>query len=301
MPLNAFVTSVLLVPFILIATVASAQDMALSTVLLDNEPWQLVGEGFTYTEGPAADAQGNLYFSDPRASKIYRLDANGKPEVYVQNSFGANGLMFGPGGRLYACQNGKQQIVAYDPQGNEHVIASGVASNDLVVTGAGGVYFTDPTNHRVWYVDPEGNKRVVDEGIERPNGINLWPAQGTLVVADTLGKHLWTFRVERDGSLKYKQPYYTMALLPGRTESGADGMTIDSAGRLYVATHAGLQMFDPTGRLSGVIAKPQSAKLSNVCFGGPKLDTLYATSTDKVYLRKTKTTGVSYSKANTKP
>jgi sugar lactone lactonase YvrE len=136
----------------------------------------------------------------------------------------------------------------------------------------------------------------VDEGIEQPNGIILWPDEGTLVVADTAGPYLWTFRIEADGGLAHKQTYYTMRLEPGRRESGADGMTVDSAGRLYVATYAGLQMFDPTGRLGGVIRKPQDAFLSNVAFGGPRLDTLYVTCSDKVYSRKIKATGVVHGK-----
>lgn len=277
-----------------ISASAHAQDMALSTVLLDGQGWQQVAEGFKYTEGPAADEQGNLFFTDVPNSKIHKLNTAGKVSVFVEQSNGANGLMFGPGGNLYACQNGKRQIVAYDRTGSETVIASDVNSNDLTVKRTGDVYFTDPMNQQVWHVDPKGGKRVVDKGIERPNGIILWPDQGTLVVADTRGKHLWTFRIEADGSLSCKQPYYTMVLPLGQTESGADGMTIDSAGRLYVATAVGLQMFDPTGRLGGVIHKPQAAKLSNVTFGGPKLDTLFATSTDKVFRRQTKTTGVLY-------
>ena len=84
------------------------------------------------------------------------------------------------------------------------------------------------------------------------------------------------FRIEADGSLKFKQPYYTLAMLPFATRSGADGITVDSAGRLYCTSMAGLQMFDPTGRLGGVIAKPQKGSLSNVVFAGPKLDTLYS-------------------------
>ena len=279
---------------LLLATAASAQDMALSTVLIEGEDWQQVADGFAFSEGPAADAQGNLFFTDVRNNKILKLDTAGELSVFVDNSFATNGLMFGPGGKLYGCQNGKRRIVAFDPQGRETVVADDAACNDLVVTRTGGVYFTDPGNQQVWYVPPGGQKRVVDQGIERPNGIILWPDQGTLVVADTRGKHLWTFRVEPDGSLKYKQPYYTMVLLPGRTESGADGMTVDAAGRLYVATHAGLQMFDPTGRLGGVIHKPQQAFLSNVTFAGPGLDTLYVTCTDKVFRRKTKTKGVLY-------
>src|SRR5262249_35100919 len=149
----------------------------------------------------------------------------------------------------------------WDSAGKESTIADGVESNDLVVTRSGGVYFTDFGNKRVWYVNPQGEKRVVDEGIAKPNGIILWPDQGTLVVTDFAGPFLWVFRVEGDGSLSSKQAYYMPRLPHGKKESGADGMTIDATGRLYAATFEGLQVFDPTGRLSGVILKPQRAFL----------------------------------------
>src|SRR3569623_2206779 len=269
-----------------------AQNMPLSQVLLEGEGWEVAAAGFKFTEGPAVDAAGNIYFSDVEASRIHKLDLHGRVSVFVENSFAANGLMFGPDGLLYACQNGKQRNVANDFKSLVSVIAEGVESNDLAVTKAGGIYFTDPSQHRVWYISPKGKKRVVDEGIERPLGIALWPNEGTLVVADTMTPFLWTFRGETDGSLSFKQPYYMLRMIPGRAGSCADGMTIDSACRLYVCTYAGLQVFDPTGRLCGVILKPQPAFLSNVVFGGPDLNTLYVTSSDKVYRRKTKAAGV---------
>jgi gluconolactonase len=279
---------------LLLASCAIAQDMPLSQILISGEGWELVADGFTYTEGPAVDREGNLFFTDIPNNKIYKLAGDGKPVVFVEESDRTNGLMFGLDGRLYGCCNGKRQIVAFDAEAKPAVIADDVLSNDLVVSSNGSIYFTDPENHRVWYVDPKGQKRVVDEGIERPNGIILWPDQKTLVVADSNGVNLWTFRVEADGSLKHKQPYYTTQLPTGRTASGADGMTVDSQGRLYVATRVGLQVFDTQGRLSGIIAKPQETSLSNVVFAGPKLDTLYVTSADKVYRRKVNATGVRY-------
>lgn len=273
---------------------AVAQDMALRDVLIDGQGWELVGEGFSFTEGPAADLSGNLYFTDVFRSRIHRLDAAGKPEIFVEQSFGTNGLMFGPDGRLYGCQNGKKRIVAFDSAGQDTPIAEDVKSNDLVVTRSGGIYFTDPENHQVWYVPPKGEKRVVDRGIGFPNGLALWPDQGTLVVADMNSENLWTFRVETDGSLSFKEPYYTMRLAPDKKDSGADGMTVDDAGRVYVATRLGLQMFDPSGRLCGVIDKPQNAWLANVKFAGPKLETLYVTCSNKVYKRKLNAHGVRY-------
>ena len=280
----------------LVPTAASAQDMALSGVLLDGEGWQLVSQGHKFTEGPAVDAEGRVYFTDVPESKIFRVEPDGKVTLFGDKTANTNGLMFGPDGLLYGCRNGDKQIVAYNAQGEYTVVAEGVQSNDLVVAGNGSIWCTDPPGERVWHIsgDASRTKKVVAEGI-RPNGVILTPDQGTLVVTESQEPVLWTFRVERDGSLSHKERYYGPVQLPSRADRpGSDGMTVDSIGRLYVATRAGLQMFDPTGRLGGAIAKPHPGPLSNVCFGGPQLDTLYVTAGDKVYRRKVQAKGVRY-------
>jgi sugar lactone lactonase YvrE len=272
------------------AALVRAQDVPLSQILIPGEAWKLVGEGYKFTEAPIADAQGNVYFADVPESKIFKIDASGKPALFLENTQATSGLEFGPGGKLYGCQSGGRRIVIYE-SGGAKTVADDVDCNDLVVTSAGGVYFTDPKNKQVWFVDPQGNKKVVDKGIEFPNGLALWPDQQTLVVADTRGAELFAFRIEKDGSLSFKQGFYPAQLMRGQTGSGADGLAADSLGRIYAATFAGVQMFDTQGRLSGIIAKPQEKFLSNVAFGGPQFDTLYVTCTDKVYLLKTKVTG----------
>lgn len=285
---------IILLTSILVATTTPifAQDMPITQVLIDDEPWELVAEGFKFTEGPAVDAKGNVFFTDVPTSKILRIDAKtGKVTLFAKDTARTNGLMFGPDGRLYGCRNGEQKIVAYDTDGKVHTIAEGVNSNDIAVASDGGIFFTDPPNQQVWYVSPQGKKRVVAKGF-RPNGVILWPGEGTLVVTDSDAPHLWTFRVEPDGSLSHKDRYYLpLRLLPGKKRPGSDGMTVDDRGRLYVSTYAGVQMFDPTGRMGGVILKPQNKFLSNVVFGGPKFQTMYVTCTDKVYRRNVKPTG----------
>jgi sugar lactone lactonase YvrE len=132
----------------------------------------------------------------------------------------------------------------------------------------------------------------------RPNGLILWPDQGTLVVTERMEPLLWTFRVESDGRLSHKDAYYGPLQIPPDQETpGSDGMTIDEAGRLYVATRAGVQMFDPTGRLGGTISRPQRGPLANVCFGGREMRTLYATAGDKVFKREVRPRGVRYAAA----
>ncbi len=288
--------STAILAWFLLPAVLHAQDMALNQVLIPDENWEQVASGYKFTEGPAVDAQGHVYFTDIPNNKIHKLDvATLKVNVFVEQSYATNGLMFGPDGLLYGCQNGQKKIVAYDAQGQAKTIAADVASNDLVVDRRGNIYFTDPANQRVWFIPAGEQPRVVDEGIERPNGIILWPDQHSLVVADSAGDRLWVFRIEKDGSLRFKSPYYFLRTPNGQTRSSADGMTVDSVGRLYCTTNMGLQMFDPTGRMGGVILKPQQGPLSNVVFAGPKLDTLYVTAGDKIFRRLTKTTGLRYS------
>ncbi len=273
-------------------SVGLAQDMPLSQVLVDGEGWKLAASGFRYAEGLAVDREGTVHFADSVAGRIYKIDG-GKPTIFVRESGGAKGLAFGPDGRLFACQAGKRRVVAYDKDGQQSVIAEGVDPNDLVVTRRGGVYFTDSQSRRAWYIDPAGVARVVDEGLGFPNGLALWPDHGTLVVADTRGSHLWTYRVEPNGDLEFKQPYYPLRLLADRIDSGADGLAVDSAGRIYATSLAGLQMFDPTGRLGGVIHMPSGGEfMTSVAFGGPKFDELYVTCIEKVFHRKTKTSGL---------
>lgn len=265
------------------ARALTAQDMPLSQVLIEGQGWELVSHGHVFTEGPAADTAGNVYFTDVRESKIYKIDLGGQVSLFAQNTARTNGLMFGPDRRLYGCRMADRQIVAYRSDGTHEVLASDVDSNDLAVTAAGAVYFSDPKGGRVWYLPPGGDKRVVAHDL-KPNGVILWPDGQTLVVTDRDGPWLWAFRVEPDGGLDFPEKYYGPLRLPfQRDRPGSDGMTVDRFGRLYVSTAAGLQMFDPTGRMGGVILKPQDKPLANVTFGGAHRDFLYVTCSDKVY------------------
>lgn len=270
----------------------SAQDMPLSQVLLPGADWEQVADGYKFTEGPAVDRQGNVFFTDIPNNRIHRIDAkSGKVTVFAEKTARTNGLMFGADGLLYGCRNGDKQIVSYTANGSLTVIAENIASNDLAVTSDRQLFVTDPAGGRVWHISAQGKTRVVAKDI-RPNGVILWPGEGTLVVTERSGPFLWTFHVEANGNLSHKERYYLpLRLLPGRDRPGSDGMTVDSSGRLYVATSAGVQMFDPTGRMGGVILKPQPGSLSNVVLGGPSLNLMYVTAGDKVFRRKTRVRG----------
>ncbi|MGH9667834.1 MAG: SMP-30/gluconolactonase/LRE family protein, partial [Bryobacteraceae bacterium] len=253
--------------------------------------WEKVGEGYQFTEGPAVDRSGNIFFVDARASKIFKI-ADGNVSLFKDNTGNVSGLMFGPDGRLFACQNGRKRIVAYSPDGTESVIAEGMNSNDLAVAKNGDIYFSDPPDKSVWLIDAKGNKRVVYKGIEFPNGVRLSPDQSLLFVADTRGKWVWSFQVQPDGSLANGEPFYRMETTDESSASGADGMTLDTEGYLYVATKLGIQICDQPGRVVAIVNKPQPGSLSNLVLGGSDLQTLYVTAGDKVFRRHIRRKGV---------
>ena len=275
-------------------------------VLGEGSEWQVVSEGHGFTEGPAVNAKGEVFFTDIPKSRIHKIALDGKVSVFAEDTGKANGLMFGPDGRLFACADGKQQIVAYDEGGKATVIAEGLNSNDLCVAQNGNIYVSDPPKKQVWLIKPNGGKQVVDKnegkgGLAYPNGVRLTPDQSLLLVADMRGQFIWSYHINADGTFAAKQPYHHLRLKDGVMESGADGMTSDSEGRLYVTTHLGIQFCDQAGRVNGIISKPQNKWLANVVFGGANFDELYACCSDKVYKRKTKVRGAISWQAPIKP
>lgn len=275
-----------------IAKPAPTMERGIATIVDPAKDWEVVSAGHKFTEGPAVDRQGNVYFTDIPNNRIHKVALDGKVTIFKEDTGGANGLMFGPDGRLYACQNGRKRIVAYAADGAESLIAEGVNSNDLAVGQRGDIYFTDPGNKKVWYIDTKGNKRVAHEGIAFPNGVRFSPDQSLLSVADSQGKWVWSFQIQPDGSLANGQPFYRLETGDESSASGADGMTLDTEGHLYVATRIGIQVCDQAGRVVGIINKPQISPLSNVVFGGPELQTLYVTAGDKVFRRQVRRKGV---------
>jgi gluconolactonase len=277
---------------------ASAQnlggDMALSLVLIDGEDWQKVAEGYQFTDAACGDAQGNFYFTDvAKGTTINRVTPDGKAGVFLENMPRLSGLKFGPDGRLYACvQAPEKSIVAIEvPSGKIDIIAKNVQPNDLAVSRKNLVYFTDTGKGQVIIVNTNGEVRVGVGGINKPNGITLSPDGGTLAVSEYGGTNVWVFRVDADGSLSAGARYMDLRM-PTKGDSQGDGMTVDSMGRYYVTSAVGIQMFDSTGRISGVIARPQNKGTVSAAFGGPNMEYLYVCSSDKVFRRKTKAKGV---------
>lgn len=291
--------------FFTLATTALAQDLALNTLLIEGEDWQPVAENLGFADGPCTDAEGNFYYSDMKAPSIVKVALDGKKTVLIEEL--ASGLKFGPDGRLYACQGAKKRLIAIKLDTKEiEEIATDVQPNDLTVTHRGHIYFTETRKKQVTFVDSKTKeKRVADTGITAPNGITLSPDQGTLAVSDYRGANVWTFRIKEDGSLDAKEPYMTMRMPidpkgefkfnqppPYLAASGGDGMCSDKAGRYYVATTLGVQVFDPTGRMCGVLPKPVLEKPLTSCgFAGRERANLYVTNGDRIFRRKVQATG----------
>ncbi|MDE2508504.1 MAG: SMP-30/gluconolactonase/LRE family protein [Planctomycetota bacterium] len=266
----------------------------LRDILIPGEGWQLVAEGFKFTEGPAANARGEVFFNDIPNKKAHKIGLDGAVSEFVADTKGANGQAFGPDGRLYAVATGAEQVVAYDDAGAATVIAEGIRGNDLVVKHDGGMYVTQPGRgvepSQVWFVAPKGEKKVVDTGLKFANGVTLSPDQTLLYVAESRSHWVYSYQIQADGSLAYKQRYDDLHVPDTADDAGADGMRTDRDGRLYVATRLGIQVCDQPGRVNCIIPTP-NGRIANLCFGGPDFNVIFATCGDRVYKRKVKTRG----------
>ena len=297
-PARHIITSLLSLLFILSTLPLRAQnrggDEALSKVLINGEDWQLLAEGLGFTDGACSDAEGNFYFFDlGKGTAIQKISPDGKLTDFIKDAPKCSGLKFGPDGRLYACTQGpKKQLIAMEvPSGKITVLADNAQPNDLVVSHKGYAYYTDTGKGQVIIVDAKGNVRVGAGGINAPNGITLSPDQGTLAVSEYRGTNVWTFRVSADGSLDAGARTMTLLTPLNKTDSGGDGSTTDAAGRYYVTSHIGIQMFDSTGRIGGIIAKPTAKGCVSITFAGPGHAYLYACASDKIFRRKTQAKG----------
>jgi gluconolactonase len=266
-------------------------------LLIPGEDWQLVGEGYSGTEGPAVNAKGEVVFNDVTASKTYRVGLDGAVTLINSDSKKSNGEAYGPDGRLYSVSMRDPRVLRYEPDGTATVLADGIAGNDIVVSHGGNVYLTNPppdlSNEpsKLWLIKPDGTRQVVDTGgVKYMNGVTLSPDQSLLYVADYRSHWVYSYQVQPDGTLADKQRFYWLHSPDADDQSYADGIRVDRSGRLYVATRLGIQVCDQAGRVNAIIPTP-NRRIANLVFGGEKFDTLYATCGGKVYKRKLNTTG----------
>jgi sugar lactone lactonase YvrE/enterochelin esterase-like enzyme len=271
-----------------------SKNQMLNDLLLLGEGWQPVGDTYRFTEGPATNAKGEIFFADGQNNRIWKQALDGKLTEFANDTKGIYGLAFGPDGKLYGASTGEQKIVAYDPDGKVSIITDGIRGNDLTVASNGNIYVTEPKGFdpqsNIWLIKPNGEKKIVDTGLRFSNGITLSPDQTLLYVVEMRSHWVWSYQIQADGTLAHKQRYYWLLVPDTADDCGGDGMKVDRDGRLYVATRMGVQVCDQAGRVNAILPTP-NGKITNLTFGGANFDTLFVTCNDKVYQRKLKVKG----------
>ena len=252
--------------------------------------------GFSFTEGPASDTAGNIFFTDIPNNRIHKWSLDGKLTIFRKNSGGANGLFFDKSGNLLACEGGGRRLVSINPQGKVEVLAEEYRGkqfnslNDLWIDPKGGIYFTDPRygprddmqqgGEHVYYLSPGRNKliRVIDDMV-RPNGVIGTPDGKILYVTDHGGGKTFAYTINKDGTLTNKKLF---------APEGSDGMTIDNQGNVYL-TRGGVSVYNKNGEKVEVIKVPEGP--ANVCFGGKDKSTLFITARTSLYSVRMRVSG----------
>jgi gluconolactonase len=247
-------------------------------------------DGFGFTEGPIADAKGNVYFADIPNNRIHKWSLDGKVSTFRENTNGANGLDIDEKGNIYACEGGGRRISKIDTNGNLTVLCDNYkgkklnSPNDLWRDKKGGIYFTDPGYSKgkseldgsyVFYLPADSKEPIIvvtDMG--GPNGIVGTKDGSLLYVADYSGRKTWVYKIKDDGTLYDKKLFVPV---------GADGIELDEQGNLYLTdlSGKGVNIVSPEGKKLGYISVPNST--SNLCFGGKDGKTLFITARDSFY------------------
>lgn len=264
---------------------------------------QKLSGGFVFTEGPASDAEGAVYFTDQPNDAIHKWSVDGELTTFLSPSGRSNGLCFDAEGNLWACADGPNELWKISPEGKVTVVLKDAAGqrmngpNDLWFRPDGGLYFTDPYYERdYWdradipaiprcvYFLPKGGGRavLVEDGLVEPNGIIGTPDGKWLYVSDIKPGKTYRYRIQEDGSLADRELF---------CEKGSDGMTIDSEGNVYLTNSDGVTVFDPEGNPIENIPIPERWT-GNVCFGGADRRTLFITASKGLYAIRMRVSGV---------
>ena len=273
----------------------------LKDILVENTDWELVGEGYTFTEGVAANAAGEVVFQDIPKGKTYKIGLDGKVNVLLESSKCASGTSFTEGGDMvtitstWGCP--EKQVISYDKQMKPTILSDSIQGNDIIVAKNGNIYFTAPDGRekpsKIWLIKPKGERSVVDEGIKFANGLCLSPDQTQMYVTESASHWLWIYQIQADGKLAYKQRFGWLHVRDTDENAWSDGIKCDRDGRIYVTSLMGIQVLDQLGRVNAIIPVPKTkGQVSNLCFGGSNFDTIYITCVDKVFKRKVKVKGV---------
>ena len=278
-----------LLMFVLAAAVSGCQQEKGSVVATGAKVEKLAG-GFKFTEGPAADADGNVLFSDIPNNRIHKWSIDGKLTTFRENSGGANGLLFDKKGNLLVCEGGSRRLVSISPQGEVTVLADRYrgkklnSPNDLWIDRKGGIYFSDPRYGRrddleqdgehVYYLSADRKSliRVIDDMPSRPNGILGTPDGKLLYATDRGGGKTYVYKINADGTLSNKKVF---------APEDTDGMTVDNRGNVYLANGRVVSVYNSAGEKIETIEAPEGP--ANVCFGGKDRKTLFITARTSLY------------------
>jgi len=287
-------------PFVWVG-LAFFQENDLNNILESNAKLEKLAGDFMFTEGPSADAKGNVYFTDQPNDRIMMWSLSDELSTFMQPSGRSNGLSFDKEGYLWSCADEKNELWRIAPDKKILVIPSRYEEkvlngpNDLWIHKNGYIYFTDPFYIRSWwdhsnkpqekqcvYMMSSDHKTItkIAEDLIQPNGIVGTPDGKKLFVADIGANKTWSYTINKDGGLSNKTLFCNL---------GSDGMTIDSKGNIYL-TGKGVTVFDKTGKQIGNIAVPESWT-ANVCFGGPDMKSLFITASKGLYRIRLKVKG----------
>ena len=264
---------------------------------------QTVSDQFKFTEGPASDKEGNVYFTDQPNDDIWKWSPDGSLVKFMDTTGRSNGLYIDDEGYLLAAADQDNELWKINLQDKSHqVLLKGWQGmkyngpNDMWLDKKGGIYFTDPLYKRVYWTDtlyeqttcnvfylpPGADTPIVqDTTLIRPNGIIGTPDQKYLYVADNTGKKLYRYEIGADGNLQNKMLF---------ADTGSDGMTIDNEGNIYI-TGDGVTVYNSSGEKIHHIPIDRSWT-ANVTFGGPDQDILFITAMNSVFTLKMNVHGV---------
>ncbi len=272
----------------------------MDSIFASDAKLEVLGDGFGFTEGPAADQVGNVYFSDGKNDSIYSWEVGKPVTLFVNDSIDANGMLFNAQGELYVCEGAAHRIVAFDVRTKaRRVLCSEIDGchfnepNDLAIDFHNGFYFSDPNyQHRgqptvmkqdVYYCAADGRVARVSTICHKPNGVLLSADDKTLYVADARGQVIYKYDVLGPGQIANER------LWIDKLGANPDGMTLDEHDNLYVCCgRNGLKIFD----CNGVAVGHLDVHAANCCFGGRDFRTLCIASGDKMLGIRTQVVGL---------
>jgi enterochelin esterase-like enzyme/sugar lactone lactonase YvrE len=262
------------------------------SVLIPGKSWEPVAGAYQSVSSPAVDKEGNVYFADSVAGKVYKCDAEGKVSVFRDNTGGANVIRFGADGRLYASQPGRKRIVSWGA--DEKVVATNAVAADMAFTSKNALYFINALDGSVNVIGADGKRRIALPAgeIAKPTTLTFSPDQSLIDVGDAATKFNWSYQLSAEGTMVYGEPFYRVDIPETATGSSTSGSAVDTLGQAYWATGLGIQFCEQNGRCAGILSKPERGNLGNFVFGGKDLNWLYVAEGDKLYRRETKSKGV---------